>query len=135
MLYRPQMGTPLPPFPPLPPPNSRTNSRKSEPGWHLKYLITINFCAKYLPNRLTTTLAPGTLSQTGTLDTQSSSFQSRVLLRTRSREYTEKGTAYNELATVHNEKSTLCSGNIIAQNATNTAYKEESTAYDTKCTA
>ena len=66
---------------------------------------------------------------------QSSSFQSRVLLRTRSREYTEKGTAYIELATAHNEKSTLCSENIIAQNATNTANKEESTAYDTKCTA
>ena len=47
----------------------------------------------------------------------------------------KKGTAYIELATAHNEKSTLCSENIIAQNATNTANKEESTAYDTKCTA
>ena len=41
-----------------PPCNSKTKSRRSEPKWLLKYLITPNFCAKFQPNRLTTTFGP-----------------------------------------------------------------------------
>ena len=41
-----------------PPCNSKTKSQRSEPKWLLKYLITPNFCAKFQPNRLTTTFGP-----------------------------------------------------------------------------
>ena len=50
-----------------PPCNSKTKSRRSELNWLLKYLITPNVCAKFQPNRLTTTFGPGTFSQTMTL--------------------------------------------------------------------
>ena len=43
-------------FPPLC--NSETKCQRSEPKWPLKYLITPNFCAKFQPNRLTTTFGP-----------------------------------------------------------------------------
>ena len=43
---------------PPPPCNSKTKSQRSEPKWLLKYLITPNFCAKFQPNRLTTTFGP-----------------------------------------------------------------------------
>ena len=45
---------------PPPPRNSKTKShcQRSELKWLLKYLITPNFCAKFQPNRLTTTLGP-----------------------------------------------------------------------------
>ena len=51
--------------PPPPPFNSKTKSQRSEPKWLSKYLIIPNFCAKFQPNRLTTTFQP--LSQTMTL--------------------------------------------------------------------
>ena len=38
--------------------NSKTKSQRSKPKWLLKYLITPNFCGKFLPNRLTTTFGP-----------------------------------------------------------------------------
>ena len=41
-----------------PPCNSRTRGQRSEPKWLLKYLITPNFCAKFQPNRSTTTFGP-----------------------------------------------------------------------------
>ena len=41
-----------------PPCNCKTKSQRSEPKWVLKYLITPNFCAKFQPNRLTTTFGP-----------------------------------------------------------------------------
>ena len=41
-----------------PPCNSKTKSQRSDPKWLLKYLITSNFCAKFQPNRLTTTFGP-----------------------------------------------------------------------------
>ena len=41
-----------------PPCNFKTKSQRSEPKWLLKYLITPNFCAKFQPNRLTTTFGP-----------------------------------------------------------------------------
>ena len=41
-----------------PPCNSKTKTQRSEPKWLLKYLITRNFCAKFQPNRLTTTFGP-----------------------------------------------------------------------------
>ena len=41
-----------------PPCNSKTKSKRSEPKWLLKYLIIPNFCAKFQPNRLTTTFGP-----------------------------------------------------------------------------
>ena len=45
--------------PPAPPSrNSKTESQRSEPNWRLKYLIAPNFCAKFQPNRLTTTFGP-----------------------------------------------------------------------------
>ena len=44
--------------PPPPPCNSKTKSHRSELKWLLKYLITPNFCAKFQPNRLTTTFGP-----------------------------------------------------------------------------
>ena len=50
-----------------PPCNSKTKSQRSEPKWLLKYLITPNFCAKFQPNRLTTTFGPWNNSQTMTL--------------------------------------------------------------------
>ena len=40
-----------------PPWNSKTKSQRSEPKWLLKYLIT-PICAKFQPNRLTTTFGP-----------------------------------------------------------------------------
>ena len=40
------------------PRNSKTKSQRSESKWLLKYLITPNFCAKFHPNRLTTTFGP-----------------------------------------------------------------------------
>jgi len=40
------------------PRNSKTESQRSEPNWRLKYLIAPNFCAKFQPNRLTTTFGP-----------------------------------------------------------------------------
>ena len=39
------------------PQNSKTKSQRSEPKWLLKYLIT-PICAKFQPNRLTTTFGP-----------------------------------------------------------------------------
>ena len=44
--------------PPPPPCNSKTKSHLIEPKWLLKYLMTPNFCAKFQPNRLTTTFGP-----------------------------------------------------------------------------
>ena len=41
-----------------PPCSSKTKSQRSEPNWLLKYFITPNFCAKFQPNRLTTTFGP-----------------------------------------------------------------------------
>ena len=41
-----------------PPCNSKTKTQRSEPKWLLKYLIIPNFCAKFQPNRLTTTFGP-----------------------------------------------------------------------------
>ena len=41
-----------------PPRNSKAKSQRSEPKWLLKCLITPNFCAKFQPNRLTTTFGP-----------------------------------------------------------------------------
>ena len=37
---------------------AKTNSQRSEPNWRFKYLIAPNFCAKFQPNRLTTTFGP-----------------------------------------------------------------------------
>ena len=37
---------------------SKTKSQRSEPKWLLKYLISPNFCARFQPNRLTTTFGP-----------------------------------------------------------------------------
>ena len=41
-----------------PPPPPVTPEQRSELKWVLKYLITPNFCAKFQPNRLTTTFGP-----------------------------------------------------------------------------
>ena len=41
-----------------PPWDSKTKSQGTEPNWLLKYLIAPNFCAKFQPNRLTTTFGP-----------------------------------------------------------------------------
>ena len=41
-----------------PPCNSKTKTQRSEPKRLLKYLIIPNFCAKFQPNRLTTTFGP-----------------------------------------------------------------------------
>ena len=41
-----------------PPWNSKTLSQRSEPNWLLKYLMATNFCAKFQPNRLTTSFCP-----------------------------------------------------------------------------
>ena len=38
--------------------NSKTESQRSEPNWLLKYLTGPNSCAKFQPNRLTTTFGP-----------------------------------------------------------------------------
>ena len=38
--------------------NSKTKSKRSEPKWLLKYLVIPNFCAKFQPNRLTTSFGP-----------------------------------------------------------------------------
>ena len=46
---------------------SKTKSQRSNPKWHLQYLITPTFCAKFQPNRLTTTFGFMKLSQTVTL--------------------------------------------------------------------
>ena len=54
---------------PLPPCNSKNKSQRSKLKWLLKYLITPNSCAKFQPNRLTTTFGPWNwLSQTMTLN-------------------------------------------------------------------
>ena len=34
--------------------NFKAKSQRNEPKWLLKYLITLNFCANFQPNRLTT---------------------------------------------------------------------------------
>ena len=55
-----------------PPCNSKTKSQRSDPKWLLKYLITSNFCAKFQPNRLTTTFGPwNTFSDNDTWITRS----------------------------------------------------------------
>ena len=38
--------------------DSKTTSQRNEPKWLLKYLITLNVCAKFQPNRLTATFGP-----------------------------------------------------------------------------
>ena len=43
---------------PPPPCNSKTESQRSQPNWRLKYLMATNFCAKFQPNRLTTSFWP-----------------------------------------------------------------------------
>ena len=49
--------------------NSQTKTQRSEPKWLLKYLIIPNFCAKFQPNRLTTTFGPwNTVSDKDTSD-------------------------------------------------------------------
>ena len=49
--------------------DSKTKTQRSEPKWLLKYLIIPNFCAKFQPNRLTTTFGPwNTFSDKDTSD-------------------------------------------------------------------
>ena len=51
------------------PRNFKTKSQRSEPNWLLKYLIAPNVCAKFQPNRLTTTFGPwNTFSDNDTYD-------------------------------------------------------------------
>ena len=65
------------------PPNSKPKSQRSELKWLWKYLKTPNFCVKFQPNLLTTTFAPGTFSQTMTLEPAS---QCLLFLKTNSRQ-------------------------------------------------
>ena len=54
---------------PPPPRNSKTKIPSSEPWWPLKYLITLNFCARFQLNRLTTTFGLwNTFSKSDTQD-------------------------------------------------------------------
>ena len=47
--------------------NSKTKRQRSEPKWLLKYFITPNVCAKFQPDRLTTSFGPwNTFSNTDT---------------------------------------------------------------------
>ena len=54
----------------LDPLKPQNESQKSEPTWLLKYLITLNFFAKFQGNRLTTNFGPwNTFSDSDTLAT------------------------------------------------------------------
>ena len=75
-----------PPFPPPPQTQEQTLEKVSQGGiWNI--LSHSTFVPSICQIGWPPLLAPGTLSQTGTLNTQSSSFQSWVLLRTRSIQY------------------------------------------------